>query len=65
MDHRHLDYAKLSYEENLEQIQTSKKIIEDIIKEKTKFFQAPSGSFGEGYNESCKRIRIYMYKMGC
>ena len=46
--HRHLDYAKLSYEENLEQIKTSKKIIEDIIKEETKFFQAPAGSFGEG-----------------
>ena len=46
--HRHLDYAKLSYEENLEQIKTSKKIIEDIINEKTKFFQAPAGSFGEG-----------------
>ncbi len=46
--HRHTDYAKLSYEQNLEQIQTSKKIIEDIIKEETKFFQAPAGSFGEG-----------------
>lgn len=45
--HRHLDYAQLSYEQNLEQIQTSKKIIEDIIKEETKFFQAPSGSFGD------------------
>ena len=45
--HRHLDYANLSYEENLEQIKTSKTIIEDIIKEQTKFFQAPSGSFGE------------------
>lgn len=45
--HRHLDYAKLSYEENLEQIKTSKQIIENITKEKTKFFQAPSGSFGQ------------------
>ncbi|MGL5328237.1 MAG: polysaccharide deacetylase family protein, partial [Peptostreptococcaceae bacterium] len=41
--HKHLDYEKLSYDGNLEQIQTSKKIIEDIIKEETKFFQAPSG----------------------
>ncbi|MDK2585041.1 polysaccharide deacetylase family protein [Romboutsia sedimentorum] len=54
--HRHLDYAKLSYEENLEQIQTSKKIIEDIIKEKTKFFQAPSGSFGEGTMKAAKEL---------
>lgn len=45
--HRHLDYANLSYEENLDQIKTSKTIIEDIIEEPTKFFQAPSGSFGE------------------
>ena len=31
--HKHLDYANLSYEENLEQIKTSKTIIENIIKE--------------------------------
>lgn len=45
--HKHLDYANLSYEENLEQIKTSKNIIEKIINEPTKFFQAPSGSFGQ------------------
>lgn len=54
--HRHLDYAKLSYEENLEQIQTSKKIIEDIIKEDTKFFQAPAGSFGEGTMKAANEL---------
>ena len=54
--HRHLDYAKLSYEENLEQIKTSKKIIEDIIKEETKFFQAPAGSFGEGTMKAAKEL---------
>ncbi|WP_270939809.1 polysaccharide deacetylase family protein [Romboutsia lituseburensis] len=54
--HRHLDYAKLSYEENLEQIKTSKKIIEDVIKEETKFFQAPSGSFGEGTMKAAKEL---------
>lgn len=54
--HRHLDYAKLSYEENLEQIKTSKKIIEDIIKEETKFFQAPAGSFGEGTIKAAKEL---------
>lgn len=46
--HKHLDYAKISYEENFNQISMSKKIIEDIIKQETKFFQAPAGSFGEG-----------------
>ena len=54
--HRHLDYTKLSYEENLEQIKTSKKIIEDIIKEETKFFQAPAGSFGEGTIKAAKEL---------
>ncbi|MEF9990477.1 MAG: polysaccharide deacetylase family protein [Romboutsia sp.] len=54
--HRHLDYAHLSYEENLEQITTSKKIIEDIIKEETKFFQAPSGSFGKDTVEAAKKL---------
>lgn len=54
--HRHLDYAKLSYEENLEQIKTSKNIIENITKEETKFFQAPSGSFGEGTIKAAKEL---------
>lgn len=54
--HKHLDYSKLSYEENLEQIQTSKKIIEDIIKKDTKFFQAPAGSFGEETVKAAKDL---------
>lgn len=54
--HRHLDYAKLSYEENLEQIKISKKIIEDIIKDETKFFQAPAGSFGEGTMKAANEL---------
>ena len=54
--HRHLDYANLSYEENLEQIKTSKTIIEDIIKEPTKFFQAPSGSFGDNTVKAAKEL---------
>ena len=54
--HRHLDYANLSYEENLEQIKTSKTIIEDIIKEPTKFFQAPSGSFGNNTVKAAKEL---------
>ncbi|WP_438651929.1 polysaccharide deacetylase family protein [Romboutsia sp.] len=54
--HRHLDYANLSYEENLEQIKTSKTIIENIIKEPTKFFQAPSGSFGENTMRAAKDL---------
>ena len=54
--HKHLDYANLSYEENLEQIKTSKTIIENIIKEPTKFFQAPSGSFGDNTVKAAKEL---------
>lgn len=54
--HRHLDYANLSYEENLEQIKTSKTIIENIIKEPTRFFQAPSGSFGDGTMKAANEL---------
>lgn len=54
--HRHVDYATISYEENLQEISTSKKIIEDIIKEETKFFQAPSGSFSEETVKAAKEL---------
>lgn len=60
--HRHLDYAKLSYEQNLEQIKTSKTIIEDIIKQDTKFFQAPAGSFGEGTMKAAKELGYIPFK---
>lgn len=54
--HRHLDYATLSYEENMDQIKTSKKIIEDIIKKDTKFFEAPSGSFGDNTMKAANEL---------
>lgn len=60
--HKHLDYANLSYEENLDQIKTSKKIIEDIIKEDTKFFQAPSGSFGDATMKAAKEVGYTCFK---
>lgn len=60
--YKHLDYANLSYEENLKQIQTSKKIIEDIIKEETKFFQAPSGSFGDNTIKAAKEVGYTPFK---
>lgn len=60
--YKHLDYANLSYEDNLKQIQTSKKIIEDIIKEDTKFFQAPSGSFGEATMKAAKEVGYTCFK---
>lgn len=54
--YKHLDYANLSYEDNLEQIKTSKKIIEDTTKKETKFFQAPAGSFGEETLKAAKDL---------
>ncbi|KPI55383.1 polysaccharide deacetylase [Clostridioides difficile] len=56
--YKHLDYSTLSYEDNYEQIETSKKIIEEIIGEKTKFFQAPAGSFGP---ETVKAAKVLGY----
>ncbi|MER0279810.1 polysaccharide deacetylase family protein [Clostridioides difficile] len=54
--YKHLDYSTLSYEDNYEQIETSKKIIEEIINEKTKFFQAPAGSFGSETVKAAKAL---------
>lgn len=54
--YKHLDYSTLSYEDNYEQIETSKKIIEEIISEKTKFFQAPAGSFGAETVKAAKEL---------
>lgn len=45
--YEHLDYSTLTYEQNYKQIETSKIIIENILKEETKFFQAPSGYFND------------------
>ncbi|MGL5718319.1 MAG: polysaccharide deacetylase family protein [Paraclostridium sp.] len=45
--YKHLDYATLDYDQNYEQIKKAKEVIEGIIKTETRFFQAPSGSFGE------------------
>lgn len=60
--YKHLDYAALSYDENLEQIQMSKKIIEDIIKKETKFFQAPSGSFGSNTVKAAESLNYICFK---
>ena len=43
-------------EKSNEEIKTSKKIIEDIINEETKFFQAPAGSFGEGTMKAANEL---------
>lgn len=60
--YKHLDYDKLSYEENLEQIKKSKEIIEKITKEDSKFFQAPSGAFGEETVKAASNLGYISYK---
>ncbi|MEJ8554455.1 polysaccharide deacetylase family protein [Tepidibacter sp. Z1-5] len=45
--YKHTDYSKLDYKSNYDEIQKSKKIIENIIKEDTKFFEPPSGYYSE------------------
>ena len=60
--YKHLDYATLSYDENYNQISTSKKIIEDALGEKTKFFQAPAGSFGTNTVKAAERLNYICFK---
>lgn len=60
--YKHLDYATLDYDKNYEQIKTSKEIIENIIKEETKFFQAPGGSFNKETVKACNDLGYIPYK---
>ena len=60
--YKHLDYANLSYDENYNQISTSKKIIDDAIGEETKFFQAPAGSFGSNTVKAAERLNYICFK---
>ena len=60
--YKHLDYANLSYDENYEQISTSKKIIEEALGEETKFFQAPAGSFGSNTVKAAESLNYICFK---
>ncbi|MBN9646364.1 polysaccharide deacetylase family protein [Terrisporobacter glycolicus] len=60
--YKHLDYANLSYDENYNQISTSKKIIDDAIGEETKFFQAPAGSFGSNTVKAAQHLNYICFK---
>lgn len=60
--YKHLDYATLSYDDNLEQISTSKKVIEDALGEETKFFQAPAGSFGSNTVKAAESLNYICFK---
>ena len=60
--YKHLDYATLSYDDNYKQISTSKKIIEEALGEETKFFQAPSGSFGSDTVKAAESLNYICFK---
>lgn len=60
--YKHLDYATLSYDDNYNQISTSKKIIDDIIGQDTKFFQAPAGSFGSNTVKAAESLNYICFK---
>lgn len=60
--YQHLNYDTLSYDENLNQIQKSKQIIDDITKTKSKFFQAPSGAFCDNTVKAANDLGYICYK---
>lgn len=45
--YQHLDYSKLDYKGNFEQINTAHTIIEEIIQDSIIYFAPPSGAFNE------------------
>lgn len=45
--YKHLDYDKLDYKGNFEQINTAHTIIEEIIQDSPKYFAPPSGAFND------------------
>ncbi len=60
--YKHLDYAKLSYEQNLEEMKKAEEVIEGLTKQEIKFFQAPAGSFGEGTMQAAKELGYTPFK---
>ncbi|OPJ57141.1 polysaccharide deacetylase family protein [Alkalithermobacter paradoxus] len=53
---KHLDYAKLDYENNYKEIEQAKQTIENIIGERTIFFSPPSGSFNKHTLEAASNL---------
>lgn len=60
--YQHLNYDTLSYDENLNQIKKSQKIIDSITKTNSNFFQAPSGAFGEETIKAANDLGYICYK---
>ncbi|MGL5693194.1 MAG: polysaccharide deacetylase family protein [Peptostreptococcaceae bacterium] len=60
--YKHLDYAKLDYEQNLEEMKKAESVIKGVTNEDIKFFQAPAGSFGEGTMKAAKELGYIPFK---
>lgn len=60
--YKHLDYAQLSYEENLEEMKKAEEVIEGLTKQEIRFFQAPAGSFGEGTMKAAEELGYIPFK---
>jgi peptidoglycan/xylan/chitin deacetylase (PgdA/CDA1 family) len=60
--YEHLDYSRLSYDDNLTQITKAKNAIESIINEPTRFFQAPAGAFGQDTVRAAKKLGYIPFK---
>lgn len=52
----HVDYSKLSYKDNLDQISKADMIIEEIIGAKPKLFGPPSGAYNENTLKAAKDL---------
>ena len=63
--YNHLDYSKLSYDKNYEEISKAGKVIEDVIGEKLKFFAPPSGAFNDNTVKAAKDLdyKIIMWSI--
>lgn len=60
--YKHLDYAKLNYEQNLEEMKKAESTIKGVTGDSIKFFQAPAGSFGEGTMKAAKELGYIAFK---
>lgn len=54
--YRHVDYDKLDYRNNYEEIQRAHEIISNIIGEEPKFFAPPAGAFNDSTIQAAKDL---------
>ncbi|MDY5211440.1 polysaccharide deacetylase family protein [Intestinibacter sp.] len=60
--YQHINYDTLSYDENFNEIKKSQDIIDAATKQKSKFFQAPSGAFCDDTVKAANDLGYICYK---